>query len=146
MASIPPNLHQGQRTRRALVYALLAASLAAWIACPLFYLHWLMFVPSVFIALEYLVIVMSAALSAAAASCGPDLRFSDREVRRESARAVAAAIWMAPLTIFVLERSVLSGFVAAGIVFAGYATFGRPARDGFAISDVLLNVKVRSLV
>ena len=132
MASIPPTFRETQRLRRrTLAYALLAASLAAWIACPLFYLHWLKFVPSVFIALEYLVIVMSAALSAAVASCGPGLRLSDQNVRRASARAVAAAIWMAPLTILVLERSVLSGLVAAGIVFAGYAAVGHSAGDHF---------------
>ena len=138
MPSTSSTFYETRRLRRrALAYALLAASLAAWIACPLFYLHWLKFVPSVFIALEYLLIVMSAALSAAVAGCGPDLRFSDPKVRRESARAVAAAIWMAPLTIFVLERSILSGVVAAGIVFAAYTARGHSARECFdETSDV----------
>ncbi|HWC17945.1 MAG TPA: hypothetical protein VG498_13075 [Terriglobales bacterium] len=99
------------------------------------YLHWLKFVPSVFIALEYLVIVMVSAFSGAVASYGPGLRISDPDVRRGSARAVAVAIWMAPLMLLFQEGSALSGLLAGAIVLAGYASVGNPARERSAVSE-----------
>ncbi|HVH88360.1 MAG TPA: hypothetical protein VM912_16690, partial [Terriglobales bacterium] len=98
-------------SRRTLIYALLAASIAAWIACPIRYLRWLKFVPAILIALEYLVIVAVAAISGAIASYGPGLQLSDPAVRRSSLRAVAVAVWMAPLMLLFLERSAITGLV-----------------------------------
>ena len=139
MSGISSSFHESTKvTRRTLAYALLAAAAAAWIACPLRYLHWLKFVPSIFIAVEYLVIVMVSAFSGAAASYGPGLRISDPDVRGGSARAVAIAIWMAPLMLLFSEGSALSGLVAAAIVLAGYASAGPPARERIATEQYAL--------
>jgi hypothetical protein len=125
MAHIDPLLHDTSRVpRRALVYALLAASMTAWIACPLHYLGLLKFVPSILISLEYLVIVLVAAISGAAAGYGPRLQFWDRETRHNSLRVAAVAVWVAPLMLLFLEHSAISGFLAAGIVSAGCALLG----------------------
>jgi len=130
MAHLDPLLRdRSLHLRRSLVYALLAASISAFIACPLRYLHLLRFVPSILIAVEYLVIVLVAALSGAVAGYGPPSRFADPEVRRDSLRRAAVAIWMAPLILLLSERSPMSGILAAGMVLAGYALLRIPDRE-----------------
>ena len=130
MAHFDPLLRERSRdARRSLVYALLAAAIAAWIASPLRYLHLLKFVPSIFIAAEYSVIVLVAAFSGGAAAYGPLLRLSEPEVRHTTLRAVAVAIWMAPLLVLLSEGSGISGVLAAGMVLAGYALLRTPARE-----------------
>ncbi|HVH89084.1 MAG TPA: hypothetical protein VM912_20375, partial [Terriglobales bacterium] len=86
-------------------------------------------VPAILIALEYLVIVAVAAISGAIASYGPGLQVSDPAVRRNSLRAVAVAVWMAPLMLLFLERSAIAGFVAAGMVLGGCTLLQIPARS-----------------
>jgi hypothetical protein len=130
MAHFHPLLRDRSRdARRSLVYALLAASIAAWIASPLRYLHLLKFVPSIFIAAEYSAIVLVGAFSGAAAAYGPLLRLSEPEVRHTTFRAVAVAIWMAPLLLLLSEGSGISGVLAAGMVLAGYALLRTPTRE-----------------
>lgn len=130
MAHVDPLLRDRFRdARRSLVYALLAASIAAWIASPLRYLHLLKFVPSIFIAAEYSTIVLVAAFSGGAAAYGPLLRLSEPEVRHTVFRAVAVAVWVAPLMLLLSERSGMSGILAAGMVLAGYALLRIPTTE-----------------
>ena len=130
MAHFDPLLRDRSRdARRSLVYALLAASIAAWIASPLRYLHLLKFVPSIFIAAEYSAIVLVAAFSGGAAAYGPLLRLSEPEVRHTTFRAVAIAIWMAPLLLLLSARSGMSGILAGGMVLAGCALLRTPTRE-----------------
>ena len=138
MAHIDPLPGDPSRVpHRALVYALLAASVAAWIACPVRYLRLLKFVPSILISLEYLVIVLVAAVSGAAAGCGSRPQLSDPQVRRNSLCAAAVAVWMAPLMLLFLERSQLSGFLAAALVLAGGALLGVSPHDSSRATSYL---------
>jgi len=117
--------------RRALIHALWAAALAAWITCPprslgliraipRRYQHFFWWTPSLLIALEYVTIVAVAALSGAAASYGPRLQWGNAEVRRNIFRATSVAIWMAPFLILLVMRSALTGLVASGMVITGF--------------------------
>ena len=142
----PPSLPETvepRDLRRALVHALWAASLAAWITCPprylglirsvpSKYLHLFWWTPSILIALEYVVMVLVAALCGAAASYRPRLHWSHAEVRRNVLSATSVAIWMAPLMILFLERSALTGLVAAGMVISAFALLGIAAREDTA--------------
>jgi hypothetical protein len=118
-----------------------AAFVTAFIACPVRYLglgRWITprhiypvwWMPPILIAIEYVGIVSVAALSGAVASYGPRLQFGNFEMRRNTVRATAIAIWTAPLMVLLLQRSALTGVVAAGIVIFACNMLGVGAKEG----------------
>lgn len=74
--------------------------------------------PAIFIAVEYSLLVLAAALCAACAGNGPRPSIRDVEMHRNILQAISVAIWTAPLMILFLQGSVLTGAVAAGVVIA----------------------------
>jgi hypothetical protein len=89
----------------------------------------LWWVPAILIAVEYAAIVLVAAFSAAVASYGPGLRMPDVDARRAIFRAVSVAIWTAPFVILFLQRSALTGVVAAGVVISVFFVLGITERE-----------------
>lgn len=125
------------------MYALAAAMIAAWVTCPPRYLglirsisprylHLFWWMPSILIAMEYVAMVLVAAFSGAVAGYGPRLQLSNAEMRRNVLRATSVAIWMAPLMILLLERSALTGLIAAGMVMSAFMMLGIAAKDNSA--------------
>ena len=120
------------RSRRALTYSVLAGLITAFIACPSRYvvlrtwitppsLQQLRWMPPVIVAIEYVLIVMGAALSGAVAGYGPGVRFGDSRIRRNLVLFTIVAVWTAPLMILLIERSAWAGLIAAGMVIAGFS-------------------------
>ena len=113
--------------RKTILYALVAGFTTSLIVCPGRYIGLVrsfyaigVFRPAIIISAEYVLIVLLSATSAAVASYGPRLSFSDPEIHRGIFRAVSIAIWTAPLTILIFQHSVFSGPVAAAIVIAAF--------------------------
>jgi hypothetical protein len=123
------------RSRRALAYSVLAGFTTAFIACPSRYVvlrNWitppslqqLRWMPPIIVAIEYVVIVLVAALSGAIAGYGPGVRLGDWKTRRNLVLFTMVAVWTAPLMILLLERSAWAGLIAAGMVMAGVSILG----------------------
>lgn len=123
------------RSRRALAYSVLAGFTTAFIACPSRYVvlrNWitppslqqLRWMPPIIVAIEYVVIVLVAALSGAIAGYGPGVRLGDWKTRRNLVLFTMVTVWTAPLMILLLERSAWAGLIAAGMVIAGVSILG----------------------
>ncbi len=123
------------RSRRALTYSVLAGLITAFIACPTRYVilrNWitppslqqLRWLPPIIVAIEYVVIVLLAAFSAAVAGYGPGIHFADSKTRRNLVLFTMIAVWTAPLMILLLERSAWAGMIAAAMVIAGFSALG----------------------
>jgi len=120
------------RSRRALAYSVLAGLITAFIACPSRYvvlrtwitppsIQQLRWMPPIIVAIEYVLIVMGAALSGAVAGYGPGVRFGDSRIRRNLVLFTTVTVWTAPLMILLMERSAWAGLIAAGMVVAGFS-------------------------
>lgn len=133
------------RSRRALTYSIVAGFMTGFIACPLRYvvlrtwitppsLQQLRWLPPIIVAIEYVGIVLVAALSGAVAGYGPGVRFGDPKTRRNLILFTMVAVWTAPLMILLLERSAWAGLIAAGMVIAGFSAL-RTVKDGEALPN-----------
>jgi hypothetical protein len=144
--------------RRTLVYALIAGSITAFIVCPA---RWWGLVrgmypsgvwkPAIFIAVEYALLILAAAVCATCAGNGPRPGIGDVEMHRNILQAISVAIWTAPLMILFLQGSVLSGVLVAGIVIAALTIADVGTRDrteagiSFPLPDTRRFVRLLSL-
>lgn len=144
--------------QRMLLYALIAAFLTGFVACPPRYWGLVrgiypvgIWKPAIAISLEYVFLVLVAAVSAAVAGSEPKSRFGRSETYPNLLRAISVAIWAAPLSVLLVQGSALTGVVAAGIVIAGLTVANIRTQDQpkggshFQTADTRLFVKLLSL-
>ena len=111
--------------------ALTAALITAFVACPSRYWGLVrgmyptgFWQPAVAISIEYVFLVLIAALTTALTSYGRRALSGDAAVRHDCLRIISVAVWTAPLMVLLLQRSALTGLVAAGIVVSTFSMFG----------------------
>ncbi len=142
------------RSRHALAYSVVAGLVTAFAACPSRYvvlrtwitppsIQQLRWMPPIIVAVEYVVIVVVAAISGAVAGYGPSVRFADRLTRRNLFLFTTISLWTAPLMILLLDGSAWTGLIAAGMVLAGVSAL-RTARSEEASPEIAAEQAQRS--